>query len=387
MYLKKIVDENKELFIKTRRELHKIPEVAFEEKKTSAYIAEYLKQENLEVITNIATTGVVGLLRTNRPGPTLMVRADMDALPVTEQTGLEFTSTHAGRMHACGHDSHMAMALGAVTVLNKIKDQLNGTIKFVFQPAEEGFSGAKAMIGEGVLENPTVDFAVGCHVWPLIPQGAIGVKPGPLMAASDRFDLEIRGISSHGAMPHLAIDALEVSTQVVSALQRIVSRNINPLIPAVITIGSLQAGTTFNVIPEVAHLRGTVRTFDKGVRKELPKRIEQVIKGVCDSMNATYKLNYLPIYPPVINDDDAVETIRKSAWEVVGKENTLVPEMSMCAEDMSFYLEKVKGCFYFLGSGQENGLPLHNSRFDFDEDILATGVEMFGRTALSILGK
>jgi amidohydrolase len=215
--IRKIVGEHKDLIIKTRRDLHRIPEVGYTEEKTSTYVADYLKREGLEVQTGIAQFGVVGLLDSGRPGPTLLIRADMDALLLQEETGLEFASTHDGVMHACGHDAHMAMGLGAATVLNRLKENLTGTIKFVFQPAEEGPGGAKPMIDEGVMENPKVDYAIGCHVWPEIPEGTIGVRSGPFLAAMDRFDLKIFGKGGHGAMPHLCIDALEVGTQVQSA--------------------------------------------------------------------------------------------------------------------------------------------------------------------------
>ena len=211
-----LVAEKKELVVRIRRDLHRIPETAYTEKKTSAYVAEHLIREGLEVQTGISTYGVVGLLNTGRPGPTLLLRADMDALPVTEDTGLPFASTHDGAMHACGHDAHVAMVLVAATVLNQVKDKLNGTIKFLFQPAEEGPGGAKPMIDEGVLENPKVDYSIGCHVWPEIPEGTIGVRSGPFMAAMDRFDIKIIGRSGHGAMPHLCVDALEVGAQVVN---------------------------------------------------------------------------------------------------------------------------------------------------------------------------
>ncbi len=201
--IKQLVNEHKDLITNTRRNLHRIPETAYTEKKTSAYVAEYLNSEGLEVQTGIAQYGVVGLMATGRPGPTLMIRADMDALPITEETGLPFASTHEGAMHACGHDAHMAIVLGTVTVLNKIKDKLKGNIKFLFQPAEEGPGGAKPMIDEGVMENPKVDYSLGCHVWPEIPEGTIGVKAGPILAAMDRFDIKIVGRGGHGAMPHL----------------------------------------------------------------------------------------------------------------------------------------------------------------------------------------
>ncbi len=382
----KLVREHKDLITKLRRELHLIPEPAYTEKKTSAYVADYLGTQGFEVQTGIAQTGVVGLMKLTRPGKTLMIRSDMDALPVIEATGLPFASTHDGAMHACGHDGHMSMVLGAATILNNVKDKLNGNIKFLFQPAEEGPGGAKPMIEAGVMENPHVDFSIGCHVWPAIPEGSIGAKAGPLMAAMDRFDIRIIGKGGHGAMPHLCVDALEVGTQVVNALQRIASRQMNPLNPTVVTVGSFQAGSTFNVIPGEAEMCGTTRTFDQDIWNSWPERIEKIVHGVCGSMGADYELKYTQGYPPLLNDESMVEVVRKCAADVVGKEQVIEPEQTMGGEDMAFYLEKSKGCFFFLGVGREGCAPLHNPEFDFNEDILLTGVETYCRVAFELLG-
>jgi len=381
-----LVSERKELVIRTRRVLHRIPETAYTEKKTSAYVAEYLSKEGLEIQTGIATYGVVGLLKTGRPGPTLLIRADMDALPLTEETGLPFASTHPGVMHACGHDAHVAMALVTASVLNEIKDELNGTIKFVFQPAEEGPGGAKPMIDEGVLDNPKVDYSIGCHMWPEIPGGTIGVRSGPFMAAMDRFDIKIIGRGGHGAMPHLCVDSLEVGTQVVNALQRISSRHMNPQEPAVVTVGMFHAGTAFNIIPGEAKLSGTTRTFNLDIWNSWAERLEKIVRGVCESMGAEFELAFAKGYPPTINDDSMAEVVRRCAQKVVGEENVVEPERTMGGEDMSYFLQQTKGCFYALGVGREEFVPVHNPRFDFNEDILSLGVEVHCRTALDLLG-
>ncbi|MGD8444182.1 MAG: M20 family metallopeptidase [Desulfobacterales bacterium] len=383
--LHQLVVENKELVIRIRRDLHRIPETAYMEKKTSAYVAEHLRREGLEVQTGIATYGVVGLLNTGRPGPTLLLRADMDALPVTEDTGLPFASTHDGVMHACGHDAHVAMVLVAATVLNQVKDELNGTIKFLFQPAEEGPGGAKPMIDEGVLENPKVDYSIGCHVWPQIPEGTIGVRSGPFMAAMDRFDIKIVGRSGHGAMPHLCVDALDVGTQVVSALQRISSRHMNPLEPAVVTVGMFQAGTAFNIIPGDAQLTGTTRTFNLDIWNSWAERLETVVRGVCESMGADFELKFSKGYPPTINDDSMAEVVRRCAQNVAGEDKVVEPERSMGGEDMSYFLQRSKGCFYALGVGRQEFTPLHSNRFDLNENVLAIGVETHCRIALDLL--
>ena len=292
MDYKKLVLEQKERIVRTRRDLHRIPETAFTEKKTAAYVGDYLAGEGYEIQTGIARYGVMALLETGRPGPTLMIRSDMDALPVTEATELSFASTHEGAMHACGHDGHMAMVLAAATILKKKKDELSGSVKFIFQPAEEGPGGAKPMIAEGVMENPTVDYAVACHLWPNMPEGHVGVKPGIIMAAMDHFDITILGKQGHGAMPHECVDALDTGVQVVNALQRIVSRQMNPLNPSVVTIGKFQAGTAYNIIPGKAVLSGTTRTLDRAVWQSWPERLEKIIRGVCRSMNAEYEFKY-----------------------------------------------------------------------------------------------
>jgi len=384
--VKELVQKHKEQIVGIRRELHQIPETAYTEKKTSARVADHLKTAGLDVQTGIAKFGVVGLLRTERPGPTLMIRADMDALPVTEQTGLSFSSTHAGAMHACGHDAHMAMVLGAALVLSKMKDKLKGNIKFIFQPAEEGPGGAKPMIEEGVMENPVVDYAVGCHLWPGSPEGTIGVKAGPIMAAMNRFDIRIIGSEGHGAMPHLCVDALEVGTQVVNALQRIVSRHMNPLKPTVVSVGAFHAGKAFNIIPGEAELCGTTRTFDLEIWNTWEPRIRKILQGVCDSMGARFELKFDFGYPPTINDPFMADLVRRCAEEVVGPDKVLEPEPTMGGEDMSYYLQRAKGCFFFLGVGRPGCAPLHNARFDFNEDVLLIGIETYCRIALGLPG-
>jgi amidohydrolase len=386
MDLKRLVREHKDLIIQTRRDLHRIPEPGFMEKKTSAYIAKRLNNELGNIQTGIAQYGVVSLLQTSRPGPTLMLRSELDALPVTEQTGLCFASEHTGAMHACGHDGHMAMVLGAATVLNKIHNKLKGNVKFLFQPAEEWPGGAKPMIEQGVMEAPKVDYTVAYHLWPGITEGNIGVKAGPLLAAMDQFKIRIIGKGGHGAMPHLCVDALEVASQVINALQRIVSRHSNPLTPTVVTVGSFHAGTTFNVIASDAEMSGTTRTFDRETWSGWPKRIESIVRGVCQSMGADYELDYTQGYPPTVNDETAARVVRKCAEELVGKDRVVVPEPTMGGEDMAFYCEKSKGCFIFLGVGREGCAPLHNPKFDFNEDILLLGVELYCRVALELLG-
>jgi amidohydrolase len=385
MELRELVRSHREWIVETRRALHRIPEVAFCEEKTSAFLAGLLQELGLEVTRGVGGWGVVGLLPGASPGPTVMLRADMDGLPIDEETGLEFSSTHPGVMHACGHDANMAMVLGAAKTLVDLRGLLRGNVKLVFQPAEEGASGAKPMIQEGVLEAPRVDWALGCHLWPGLPEGTVGVKAGPLMAAMDRFDIRILGKGGHGAMPHLCVDALEVGTQVVGALQRIVSRQMNPLQPSVVTVGSFHSGTAFNIIPEEASLSGTTRTFDRGIWESWPERLERVIRGVCESMGARYDFSYTQGCPPLVNDLQVAQRVRTCAISVVGSQKVLEPEPTMGGEDMSYFLERVPGCYYFLGVGREGGAPVHNPRFDFNEEVLLIGTELHCKAVMDLM--
>lgn len=385
MDLRELVGSHREWIVDVRRALHRIPEVAFCEEKTSAFLAGRLRELGLEVRTGVARWGVVGLLQGASSGPTVMLRADMDALPIQEETGLEFASTHPGVMHACGHDGNMAMVLGAAKVLSGLRGFLRGNVKFVFQPAEEGACGAKPMIQEGVMEQPHVEWALGCHLWPGLPEGTVGVKAGPLMAAMDRFDVRILGKGGHGAMPHLCVDALEVGTQVVGALQRLVSRQMNPLEPAVVTVGSFHSGTAFNIIPEEASLSGTTRTFDRGIWESWPERLERVIRGVCESMGARYDFSYTRGCPPLVNDPEVAKRVRTCAISVVGPQKVMEPESTMGGEDMSYFLERVPGCYYFLGVGREGGAPVHNPRFDFNEEVLLIGTELHCRAVMDLI--
>ena len=382
--LKEAIHRRRENIVQVRRELHQIPEPAYTEEKTSKYVAEQLKRLGMEVRTGVARYGVIGLHRFPRPGKTLMLRSELDALPVVEQTGLPFASTHPNAMHACGHDGHMAMVLGAAMVLRDLDLPLCGAVKFVFQPAEEGPGGAAPMINEGVLSNPAVDTVLGIHLWPGPPEGTIGIRPGPVMAAMDRFDIHIKGKGGHGAMPHLCVDALEVGTQVVSALQRIVSRQMNPLKPSVVTIGEFHAGAAFNITAAEAHLSGTTRTFDTQIWHSWSERIDKIVNGVCASMGAEYHLDYRPGYPVTVNDEKVAQRARNWAEAAVGIESVSTPDPTMGGEDFAFYLQRTPGCFIFLGVGPQ-AAPLHSPFFNFAEDVLLTGVEIYCRAAIDLL--
>lgn len=369
--------------VEWRRRLHQHPELGFTEHLTAAFVAQKLQEWGIEHQTGIAKTGIVATIEGDRKGPVLAIRADMDALPIQEENNVPYRSQHDGIMHACGHDGHTAIALGTAFYLSQHRQDFAGTVKFIFQPAEEGPGGAKPMIEAGVLNNPDVDAIIGLHLWNNLPLGTVGVRSGALMAASERFQCKILGKGGHGAMPHQTLDAIVIGTQVVNALQTIVARNVDPIESAVVTVGMFQAGTAFNVIADSAKMSGTVRYFNPQLAGYFSQRIEQVIAGICQSHGAHYELDYQPLYPPVINDTQMAELVRSVAEEVVETPTGIVPEcQTMGGEDMSFFLEAVPGCYFFLGSANPSkdlAYPHHHPRFDFDETVLAMGVELFIR--------
>jgi amidohydrolase len=374
-----------------RRQIHQRPELAFNEAKTAAFISQKLTEWGIEHQTEVAKTGVVALISGHQPGPVLAIRADMDALPIHEMNEVDYRSQHDGIMHACGHDGHVAIALGTAYYLAQHRDSFRGTVKIIFQPAEEGPGGAKPMIEAGVLENPNVDAIIGLHLWNNLPLGTLGVRTGPLMAATEYFHCTINGRGGHGAIPHQTVDSIVVAAQVVNAIQTIVSRNIDPLKSAVVTLGELHAGSAVNVIADQARLSGTVRYFDEAYEGFFAARLDQIIGGICQSHGATYELNYNPLYPPVVNDPDIADLVRSVALSVVETPAGVVPDcQTMGGEDMSFFLKAVPGCYFFLGSANKAknlAFPHHHPRFDFDEAALSTGVEMFVRCVESFCRK
>lgn len=364
--------------VSNRRDFHMHPELGFEEVRTAGRLVELLRGYGLEVETMVGT-GVVAYLRGAKPGKTLLVRADIDALPVQELSTHDYRSTHPGKMHACGHDAHMAILLGVAKVLASRQHELAGTVKLVFQPAEEGPGGALPMIEAGVLENPKVEAAIGFHVWNNLPVGQIGVRSGPIMANTDQFDLFIEGKGGHGAMPHLSVDAIAVAGQVISALQTIVARNVSPLDSAVVTLGKIRGGDRHNIIAQTVELSGTVRSFSKTVGEMLPRRIEEVVAGITGALGASYRLEYERTYPATVNDPGMTELVRRAAAEVVGEEQVIECEPSMGGEDMAYFLREVPGCYFFIGTANaERGLdnPHHHPGFDLDERGLPIGAKV-----------
>ena len=371
--------------VEWRRQIHQKPELGFQEKITAEFIAQKLQNWGIVHQAGIAQTGIVAIIKGEKPGngKVLAIRADMDALPIQEQNQVPYCSQHDGVMHACGHDGHTAIALGTAYYLNQHRQDFSGTVKIIFQPAEEGPGGAKPMIAAGVLKNPDVDAIIGLHLWNNLPLGTVGVRAGALMAAVELFRCTIFGKGGHGAIPHQTVDSVVVAAQIVNALQTIVSRNVNPIDSAVVTVGELHAGTAVNVIADTARMGGTVRYFNPDLAGFFKERIQQIIAGICQSHGASYDLDYIHLYPPVINDPEIAELVRSVAEAVVETPIGIVPEcQTMGGEDMSFFLQEVPGCYFFLGSANPEkklDYPHHHPQFDFDETALPMGVEMFVR--------
>ncbi|HEY9623800.1 MAG TPA: M20 family metallopeptidase [Crinalium sp.] len=369
--------------IEWRRRLHQSPELGFREILTSEFISSKLTEWGIEHRTEVATTGIVAIIPGCRPGPVLAIRADMDALPIQEQNDIAYRSQNPGVMHACGHDGHVAIALGTAYYLSTHRHHFDGTVKLIFQPAEEGPGGAKPMIEAGALRNPDVDAIIGLHLWNNLPLGTVGVRSGPFMAAVELFDCTIQGRGGHGAIPHQTVDSIVVGAQIVGALQTIVARNLDPLQSGVVTVGMFHAGNARNVIADTAQMNGTVRYFDPALTDFFERRVEEVIAGICQSHGASYTLDYKKLYPPVVNDGAIANLVRSVAETVIETPAGIVPEcQTMGGEDMSFFLQEVPGCYFFLGAANaDRGLtyPHHHPCFDFDETALGTGVEIFVR--------
>jgi amidohydrolase len=370
--------------IALRRDFHRHPELGFEEDRTAGIVAARLRELGYEVHTGIATTGVVGVMTGTAPGKTIMLRADMDGLPIDEENTIEYKSTHPQTMHACGHDGHVAILLGAAELIAQRRGELAGTICLVFQPAEEGKGGGAEMVRQGVLERFGIERAYGLHLSSGHPVGQLGFREGPIYASSDSLEITIEGRGGHGAAPHLSIDPIYVAGEFIVAVQQVVSRQIDPIEPAVVTIGAIHGGTTHNVIPSRVHLLGTVRAFNPEVRAAMGERIERVLKGVCDTAGATYDFAYLWRYPVTSNDAEQTQYVKALAQASIGADAVAEVPQIMGAEDFSFFAQKVPACFYTLGaaSGPDSSWPHHHARFDIDEAALAVGVRMMTAIAL-----
>lgn len=369
-----------------RRAIHAAPELGFREEKTSRMIGDLLETWGFKVRRNIARTGVTGLLEGRRGGRTVLVRADMDALPLQETAKVPYRSRVERVMHACGHDGHVAIALGLARLMKD--EDFKGRIVFCFQPAEEGPGGALPMIEEGVLEDPPVDLALGLHLWNDLRVGRVGVREGPLMASVDEFEIFLSSRGGHGAAPHQTVDLVVVASHLVLALQTIRSRRLDPQAAGVVTVGKIQSGTTFNVLPAQAHLHGTVRTFDESLRKKIEDEMRQITAGICRAHGAKFKIRYKNGYPVTSNNAGMAKLVAESSAKLLTEEAVVFPHRTMGGEDMSYFLNRVPGCFYFLGSSNpELGFssPHHSPTFDFDEKALAYGMETMRSAVLESL--
>ncbi len=391
------LNEAKSLFSYTqtlRRDFHLHPELGFNEIRTGGIVSKELEALGLEVTKGVGKTGVVGLLEGAKPGPTLLLRFDMDALPITEDTGAEYASQNQGVMHACGHDGHTAIGLTVAKILNAHKNELAGTIKFCFQPSEEGnngeeVGGAEMMLKDGVLENPKVDMTLSLHLWNEKPLGWIHVAKGPVMAGAEEFKIKIIGRGGHGAIPEAAVDPVVCAAQIVSAAQTIVSRNVSPSETAVVSFTIINGGTAFNVIPQEVTMAGTIRTFDLRVREKVIKRFEEIVNGVASAMGCQAEVNVKQLTPALINAEHVTASVQETARRVLPHANhDSTPYLTMGAEDMAYIQAKVDGCYFFIGSNnKEKHLDYghHHPKFDFDEQALINGAALMASAAADIL--
>ncbi|WP_342439768.1 M20 family metallopeptidase [Paenibacillus sp. FSL L8-0436] len=376
--------------VKWRRHLHRHPELSYQEKETSAYVAARLAEFGIEVRRSGAGYGLTGILKGMRPGKTVVLRADMDALNITEENSSEYASQNSGVMHACGHDGHTAMLLAAASYYSTRREEITGELRFLFQPAEEICpGGAQGMIAEGVLEG--ADAIYGLHLWTPLPLGTIGSAPGPLMASADEFFIDITGKGGHGGMPHRTIDSIVAGAALVTALQSIVSRSVDPLCPAVVSVGTIQGGSAQNIIAERCRITGTVRAFDEETRYLIRQRIEELTASIAAAYGAESKIDYLMGYPPLVNHEAEFNRFFRMAPEALGDSaDVILMEKLMPAEDFSYYVKEIPGCFIFVGAGNpDKGVvyPHHHSKFDFDEEAMLHGAKLLVAMADSCLNE
>jgi len=377
-----------------RRDFHMHPELGFNEIRTGGIAAKELEALGIEVTKGVGKTGVVGLLEGGKPGPTLLLRFDMDALPITEETGAEYASQNAGVMHACGHDGHTAIGLTVAKILNAHRNEIAGTVKFCFQPSEEGtngegIGGAEMMMQDGVLENPKVDMTLSLHLWNEKPLGWVHVAKGPVMAGAEEFKVKIIGKGGHGAMPQVTVDPVACAAQIVSMAQTIVSRNVAPTETAVVSFTIINGGTAFNVIPQEVTMEGTIRTFDPQVRERVLQRFNDIVNGISTAMECKAEISIKRLSPALINADEVTAKVQKTARQILLQaEHDNMPYLTMGAEDMAFMQEKVSGCYFFIGSNNaERHLDYshHHPKFDFDEQALVSGAALMSAAAMDIL--
>lgn len=369
-----------------RRDFHQHPELAFEEVRTAGIVAEELNRLGLEVQTGVGRTGVIGMLEGDLDGPTVLVRADMDALPIVEENDVIYASTVPGKMHACGHDGHTTIALGVAKLLAARRDKIVGRVKFVFQPAEEIVAGAKAMVEDGALETPRPDVSVGLHLWNGMTLGELGMGEGPVMAGSSTFILKITGKGGHAASPHQTVDPVVCAAQIITAFQTILSRNTNPLDSGVISVTQVLAGTAFNIIPQDVEMRGTVRTFRLDVRDLIERRMGEIAEGISTAMGCRAELEMIHNVMPVNNDATVTAHLREVFKPFVNEQAFKLDERTMGSEDVGLFMDDIPGAYFFLGAGIASRTEYyghHHPRFDFDEDALPLGVALMSAAVAS----
>ena len=370
-----------------RRDIHAHPELAFGEWRTAEIVAKKLQELGLEVHRGLAGTGVVGTLKAGSGGRAIGLRADMDALPILEQNHFPHRSRFDGRMHACGHDGHTAMLLGAAKYLAATK-RFDGTVYFIFQPAEEGGGGGREMVEQGLFEKFPCDSVYGMHNWPGLPVGQFGVRPGPIMASSDIFEIELTGNGCHAAMPHTGIDLVVTASALVQALQTIPSRSVDPLEPVVVSVTQLHAGDAYNVIPGTAVLRGTARAFSPAVQDLVERRMGEICSGIAAAYGAKAKLSYTRNYPPTVNAEREAEVCASVLERLAGEGNVIKVPRVMGAEDFSFMLRAKPGCYIFAGNGPiKDGCSIHHPLYDFNDEILPLGAAYWASLAEHILAR
>ncbi len=383
MNLKNEIKSITEQLILWRRELHRCPETAHKEHKTAEFLKKALQEMGLEV-SSAGGTGLKAVLNGRPGGGAVALRADMDALPIQEEGDKSYISQNPGAAHACAHDGHMAILLGTAKVLKENKDQFAGKIVFLFQPAEElPPGGAVDMIKDGVLDG--VEAVFGLHLWQPLPSGKVGIVPGPMMAAADNFRITITGRAGHGSMPHTALDPIFTAGQMITGLQSVVSRNLDPLKSLVVSFGTIHGGTVYNIIPQQAELTGTVRTFEHVIRDMAKKRMKGIIDNTAAAYGMKAEFEYMDGYPPLVNDEAMTARVLRVVEAELGGDRITSIDPVMGGEDFAYYLQKVPGAFFFLGAGDGQEYPHHHPRFDFDEDVLPEGVQLMCALALDFL--
>lgn len=388
--IQKAAESYFEEIVSIRRDLHQHPELSFQEERTSSVVAQFLEKHKIPFTTGWAGHGIVATIKGAHPGPTVMLRADMDALPILEENDVPYKSKNEGVMHACGHDVHTSSLLGAGAILQQFSEALHGTVRLIFQPGEEKLpGGASMMIKEGLFKDGVPEWILGQHVHPPLEAGHVGFRSGLYMASADEIYITVKGKGGHAATPHLCHDPVVASARVITALQEIVSRTINPLSPAVLTIGKITtSGGATNVIPEAVQLEGTLRAMDEEWRSKTHERIKQLVQQTCASLGCTAETNILVGYPCLMNDDMVTATSRKWAVDYLGEDKVHDLPQRMTAEDFAFYTQHAPACFYRLGTGwtdQASNIPVHNNRFDVNEAALQTGMGLMAFITLASL--